>query len=218
MTFASDNRNAAGQSADVLSAQARRYLPFKRACDFAISAFVLLFAAIPMLFLCILIRIDSKGNPVFRQSRIGRHGKPFVCLKFRTMRKEAPGSCATGDLQDADSYITVLGRILRKTSLDELPQLINILKGDMSLIGPRPLIPEETEIHEGRMKAGVYALRPGLTGHAQINGRDLVTPSEKVRLDTEYLHNVSFKEDLRIVRQTFANVISAKDIHEGTIE
>ncbi|MBQ7688996.1 MAG: sugar transferase, partial [Clostridia bacterium] len=105
----------------------------------------------------------------------------------------------------------------RKTSLDELPQLWNILKGDMSLIGPRPLIPEETQVHEGRLRAGVYALRPGLTGYAQINGRDLVSAEEKVRMDTQYLQNFSLKTDVEILFKTVFNVLSEKDIHEGLI-
>ncbi len=215
MTEKDKNLSSDSESPFRKTAAFRRYMGVKRLFDVLFSCGVLLFAALPMLLIALLIRADSSGPAVFAQNRIGRNGKPFTCLKFRTMRTDAPVSCATGALENADAYITRPGRILRKTSLDELPQLLNILRGDMSVIGPRPLIPEETEIHEGRMKAGVYALRPGLTGLAQINGRDLVTPEEKIRMDTEYLHRVSFREDARIFFRTFLNVVEEKDIREG---
>lgn len=191
------------------------YAALKRILDFLIALFALALALLPMLLIALLIRADSRGEPIFRQQRIGRGGKPFTCYKFRTMRESTPASCATDELKDAEGYITRFGKFLRKTSLDELPQLVNVLKGDMSLIGPRPLIPEETQVHELRAAAGVYRLRPGLTGYAQIRGRDFVTPEEKAALDEEYLHRISFKTDLQIFFGSIFYVLLAKDIHEG---
>ena len=217
MTSAQKNQAADAEIPLHRTATFQRYFPIKRLFDVCIASVGLLFAALPMLLIAVAVRADSSGSAVFRQKRIGRNGKPFTCYKFRTMKKSAPGSIATGALEDADAYITKTGRFLRKTSLDELPQLWNILKGDMSLIGPRPLIPEETQVHEGRLRAGVYALRPGLTGYAQINGRDLVSAEEKVRMDTQYLQNFSLKTDVEILFKTVFNVLSEKDIHEGLI-
>ena len=191
------------------------YTVCKRVLDFLIALFALAITLLPMLFISLLIKADSRGSAVFRQQRIGRGGKPFTCYKFRTMKVSTPASCATDDLSDADGYITRFGKFLRKTSLDELPQLFNVLKGDMSLIGPRPLIPEETDVHARRMEAGVYRLRPGLTGYAQIHGRDFVTPEEKAALDEVYLRSVSLKTDLQIFFRSISYVLLAKDIHEG---
>ena len=191
------------------------YAVLKRTLDFLIALAALALTLLPMLVIALLIKADSHGSAVFRQQRIGRGGKPFTCLKFRTMRESTPASCATDDLTDADGYITRFGKFLRKASLDELPQLFNVLKGDMSLIGPRPLIPEETDVHRLRMAAGVYSLRPGLTGYAQIHGRDYVTPAEKAALDEVYLKNFSLKTDLQIFFQSIFYVLLAKDIHEG---
>lgn len=191
------------------------YLILKRGFDITFSVVALALTLAPMLLIMLLIRRDSKGPALFRQKRIGRRGKPFICYKFRTMSETAPDSIATDDLADAEDYITRIGKLLRKTSLDELPQLFNILKGDMSLIGPRPLIPEETEVHKLRSNAGVYTLRPGLTGYAQVHGRDFVTPAEKAALDETYLHTVSLKTDLRIFFRSIFCVLLAKDIHEG---
>lgn len=190
----------------------------KRILDCFFAAIALLFAALPMLCIALAVKLTSKGSAVFKQPRVGKNGELFECLKFRSMYVNAPSSCATAELAKADSYITPIGRLLRKTSLDELPQLINILKGEMSFIGPRPLIPEEEFIHRERKKNGVYNLRPGISGLAQIKGRDLVQPAEKVKLDTEYLNKIGLIEDIYILLQTVLNVISEKDIHEGEID
>lgn len=194
------------------------YNSVKRIFDFLLALFALIPAGIPMAFIALLIKLTSRGPALFRQIRIGKNGVKFYCYKFRSMYIDAPASCATSELSCADSYITPIGAILRKTSLDELPQLINILKGEMSFIGPRPLIPEEEYIHSERKRLGVYNLRPGISGLAQINGRDLVRPAEKVRLDFEYLTDFGFKEDVKILFRTVYNVIGAKDIHEGELE
>ena len=195
-----------------------RYDRIKRALDVFFALLLFLLAAIPCGLISLLIRVTSPGPAFFRQTRIGRGGKPFFCYKFRTMYTDAPQYCATPDFKDADTFITPVGKLLRKTSLDELPQLFNVLKGDMSFIGPRPLIPEEKDIHEERMKRGVYLLRPGISGLAQINGRDRVDGETKVKYDEKYLHKISFFFDAKIVFGTFFGVLRGNDIVEGTKE
>ncbi len=197
------------------SKQFIRYNKCKRVLDCFFALLLMIPGAIPSCVIGILVTVTSRGPAIFTQQRIGRNGKPFNCYKFRTMRADAPHNCATPDFEDADKYITSVGKILRKTSLDELPQLFNVIKGDMSFIGPRPLIPEEKGIHEERMKRGVYLLRPGISGLAQINGRDRVDAETKVKYDEEYLHNVSFWFDAKIVFGTFFGVLQGNDIVEG---
>lgn len=194
------------------------YSAVKRAFDVLFAAIALILAVLPMAGIALAVKLTSKGPAVFKQKRIGKNGETFYCLKFRSMYIDAPASCATADLEKADKFITPVGNILRKTSLDELPQLINIVKGEMSFIGPRPLIPEETYIHDERMRLGVYALRPGISGLAQINGRDLVKPAEKVKLDEKYLKHFGLAQDIMILFKTVFNVLGAKDIHEGELE
>ena len=145
-----------------------------------------------------MIRLTSKGPVIFEQERIGQFGKVIKIYKFRTMKSKAPKSKATKDFDDAKEYITKFGRFLRVTSLDEMPQLLNVLKGDMSIIGPRPLILDEVFIHKLREKNDVYLIKPGITGLAQVNGRDFLDAQDKVNFDTEYLHNMSLKLDLII--------------------
>ena len=198
-----------------LSPRAQRYLPFKRFFDLFFAVIILLVAAIPCGGIVLLIMTTSRGPAVFSQKRIGRNGHPFSCYKFRTMYADAPKYCATPDFQEAEKYITPIGKILRKTSLDELPQLINVLKGDMSFIGPRPLIPEEKDIHEERLKRGIYTIRPGISGLAQINGRDRVDAETKVAFDEQYLRDLSLLIDVKIVFGTFFGVLTGNDIVEG---
>ena len=131
------------------------------------------------------------------------------------MKSTAPHDCPTKDFSGGEQYITKFGRFLRDSSIDELPQLFQVLTGKMSLIGPRPLIPQEEAVHKMREQAGVYQLRPGMTGWAQVNGRDLVGDEEKVRLDEEYLHNVGLKMDLKVFTMTIKKVLGKKDIEEG---
>lgn len=209
---------ASGNSGDAAFTPTKQFIRYnrcKRAMDFFFALVLMVPGAIPSCIIGILVTVSSRGPAIFSQQRIGRNGKPFKCFKFRTMRKDAPHNCATPDFEDADKYITPLGKVLRKTSLDELPQLFNVAKGDMSFIGPRPLIPEESDIHEERMKRGVYLLRPGISGLAQINGRDRVDAQTKVRYDEEYLHNISFRLDAKIVLGTIAGVLKGNDIVEG---
>ncbi len=189
----------------------------KRALDFfaALSATVLLS---PVFLVIALVSFLSAGSPViYRQERIGRNMKKFTIYKFRTM-KNGTRLAPTNDLDEAHEQITAVGKILRKTSLDELPQLFNIIKGDMSFVGPRPLITEEGEIHELRRKAGVYAVRPGLTGWAQINGRDKLSDEDKVKMDREYIEKQSLLFDFKILVGTFTSVLKMKDVVEGNEE
>ena len=192
------------------------YPILKRMLDIGLSFLALLVLALPMFFIAIAIKIDDPGSVLFSQKRVGRDGKRFRFYKFRTMRKDTPKYRSTSELENPEQYITRLGRFLRKSSLDELPQLLNVLKGDMSLIGPRPLISDEFEIHQMRMRYGVYNVRPGVTGLAQINGRDLVSPAEKVRWDVKYLENFSLSQDIKILLGTIPKVFGASDIMDGS--
>ena len=199
----------------VPSKEFRRYDKTKRAIDFVFALFLLLLCAVPGCLIAVIITATSRGSAVFKQTRIGRGGRPFECYKFRTMYENAPRNRATCDFGDVKQYITPFGDLLRKTSLDELPQIFNILKGEMSFIGPRPLIPEEADIHEDRMRRGVYALRPGLSGLAQVNGRDRVGGKEKVDFDEQYLHHYSLKQDISIFINTILGVLKGSDIVDG---
>lgn len=190
------------------SGEKRIYWVIKRVLDIFFSAVLLVFLALPLFLIWIAVRLDSPGSGIFRQIRVGRDGKLFTCYKFRTMYGSAPPCCPSSQFHDADRYITPVGRFLRRTSLDELPQLLNVLKGDMSLVGPRPLILAETEVHKGRRQSGVYGLRPGLTGLSQVRGRDSVSDARKVELDTEYLWNFGFIQDAKIIGMTVYTVIT----------
>ena len=194
------------------------YAAVKRALDVIFSAIALILLCIPMLLISLLIRIDARDKAIFTQKRVGRDEKVFECYKFRTMKKEAPRYCAKKDLADADAFITRTGRFLRKTSLDELPQLWNVLRGDMSFIGPRPLIREEVKVHEMRRACGVYRVRPGISGYAQINGRDMISDERKVELDKYYLDHFSFALDVRILLGTVLKVLKKEDIHQGALD
>ncbi len=187
-----------------------RYRFVKRTLDLFFSILLLLFLALPMLLLGGLIRATSDGPAIFRQTRVGRDGVSFVCLKFRTMYENAPRECPSNELRDR-SYVTPIGRFLRRTSLDELPQLFNVLRGEMSLVGPRPLIACEKEVHELRRRSGADRLRPGITGLSQIRGRDFLPNRDKARLDARYAHTLGFASDLRILKETVVGVFSGKD-------
>lgn len=178
-----------------------RYRFLKRMLDILFSALLLVFLALPMACIALAVALSSRGGAIFRQERVGRNGKIFVCLKFRTMYVTAPHDRPSAEMRDG-RYVTPIGRFLRKTSLDELPQLWNVLRGEMSLVGPRPLIPCEDEVHRLRRRCGVDRLRPGMTGLAQIRGRDLLEDREKARLDTRYARRASLFGDARIVGET----------------
>ena len=193
----------------------RRYWVFKRMMDIILALAALFVIAVPMLIVSLMVYIDDPGNVLFTQYRVGMGGRCFKLYKLRTMRWDTPQYMSTSEVDDPDRYITRIGRILRRLSIDELPQLINVLKGDMSIVGPRPLISAEYEIHDLRMKYGVYKIRPGLTGLAQIHGRDMVAPADKVRWDVRYLEEFGFWTDVKIVLSTIPKVIGGNGFAEG---
>ncbi len=194
------------------------YSAVKRVADclFAVIGLVLLSPV--FLALCIAIKLDSPGPILFRQKRVGRHKTCFMILKFRTMRGEAPQDMPTHMLEEPQKYITKLGHFLRKTSLDELPQLINILLGHMSVVGPRPALWNQNDLITERDRCGANAIRPGLTGWAQINGRDELEIAEKARMDGEYVKNLGPLMDLKCIFGTFGCVIRARGVKEGSTE
>ena len=186
----------------------------KRVLDFLISLFALIIFSPLFLIVSVGVMI-SDGTPIlFRQKRVGKNNELFEIYKVRTRRKGTE-NVASNELEDADSKITKFGRILRATSIDELPQLFNILNGTMSLIGPRPLIPEETEIRELRNKYNVYSVRPGITGWAQVNGRDNVSAEKKALLDKEYVEKQSLMFDIKIFFMTIHQVLRREGVNEG---
>lgn len=194
------------------SKKRRSYTLLKRGLDISLSVGLLAALGIPMLLIWVAVRLDSRGAGIFRQVRIGRNGRPFVCYKFRTMYEYAPHSCPSSKLSEPQEYVTPIGRILRRTSLDELPQLFNVLKGDMSLVGPRPLIIEEGDIHLQRRAMGVYELRPGITGLSQVSGRNAISDELKARLDRRYLEEFGLMQDVRILSRTVGRVISGDGV------
>lgn len=191
------------------------YLKIKRLVDIVLSALGLLILAPVFLILTTAIKLDSPGPVFFKQKRIGIHKKHFDILKFRTMRIGTPKDIPTHLLENPDQWITKVGKFLRKTSLDELPQIINILKGDMSIIGPRPALWNQYDLIEERDKYGANDVPVGLTGWAQINGRDEVEIAEKARLDGEYVNHLTLKMDWTCFWMTVVNVLRHKDVIEG---
>lgn len=189
----------------------------KRCFDFVISV-IAVFLLIPtFLLISVLIKATSKGPIFFKQRRIGKDNKEFIIYKFRTMVPGTP-DLPTHLFENSYDYTTVVGNILRKTSLDELPQLINIIKGDMSIVGPRPALYNQYDLIEMRRKNNIQKLAPGLTGWAQINGRDEISIEEKVRLDNEYRAKASFSFDIKIIFLTVSKVISREGIAEARIK
>jgi O-antigen biosynthesis protein WbqP len=183
----------------------------KRAMDITVSSLALLLGFPFLAFLALLVRWSSPGPALFWSLRYGKYNIPFKMPKFRTMHVGAP-EVPTVALESPEVYLTPVGSFLRKTSLDELPQMWSVLVGDMSLIGPRPVICAETELAERRAYVGVDQLTPGLTGWAQINGRDCVTIEEKVRLDQHYLEHRSVQLDHQIILETISRVLSREGI------
>lgn len=187
----------------------------KRFLDIVISLLALVVLSPVLLIVAGLIKLDSPGPVLFAQKRFGKDRSFFRIYKFRSMRTDTPKDVPTDDLKGANSFITPLGNVLRKTSLDELPQLWNILKGDMSLIGPRPALWNQDDLMALRDRYGASMIRPGLSGWAQVNGRDALELDEKARLDGEYAKNVSFRFDVKCLWMTFVKVIRREDIVEG---
>ena len=197
-----------------LTRMQRGYLCLKRLIDIAASFCGLLLLWPLFLLIALVIKAeDPTGSVFYIQNRIGRNGVPFKLFKFRSMRSGTP-ELSTHEFTDAQSYVTRAGRILRKTSLDELPQLWNVLIGDMSLIGPRPLLPREREVHMLRFCYGLYQVRPGITGLAQTHGRDAMDDCDKVRWDRTYVQKLSIWMDAALLWRTFIKVV----IHEGVAD
>ena len=187
----------------------------KRLIDFTVSLIALVVLFPVFLLLGILIKLDSKGPAFFLQKRIGKNKKEFYIYKFRTMKTEAPKDSPTHLLNNPDLYITPLGSFLRKSSLDELAQLINIVKGDMSIVGPRPALWNQYDLISERDKYDANSIRPGLTGLAQIMGRDELPIEIKSKYDGQYVKEYGFIYDLKIVFKTAFKVIAHEGIKEG---
>lgn len=191
------------------------YLLIKRMIDVILSIIALIILCPIFLLIAIIIKVDSKGPVFFRQKRIGKYKRNFHILKFRTMMINAPKDMPTHLLQNPDAFITKSGRFLRKTSLDELPQIFNILKGEMSIIGPRPALWNQYDLIAERDKYGANDILPGLTGWAQINGRDELDLDIKANLDGAYVERISFLFDAKIFLMTVFSVLRSKGIKEG---
>lgn len=187
----------------------------KRLIDFLLATLILILTSPILLVTAIAIKISSKGPVVFRQQRMGKDHKPFKLYKFRSMRIDTP-EIASNDL-NGDDYHTAVGKFIRKFSIDELPQLINVIKGDMSIIGPRPVILKETHLIGLRHANGAERVRPGITGLAQVNGRDNLADEPKAKYDAEYAQDVSLKNDGKIFLQTLLYVIKRDGVVEEKI-
>lgn len=191
------------------------YLYVKRVMDFLLSLIGIIILSPIFIVISLAIKCDSKGPIIFKQKRYGKNKSQFYIYKFRSMKVEAPENESTRDLYDSGKYITKVGKFLRKTSLDELPQLFNILVGQMSIIGPRPVILKEYELIEKRDKYGANDVKPGITGWAQINGRDKIEDDEKATLDGYYANNMGALLDIKCFFMTILYVFKRKDIVEG---
>ncbi|MBQ8627777.1 MAG: sugar transferase [Agathobacter sp.] len=191
----------------------KKYL--KRLIDFILALGGLIVLSPIFLILCIWIKLDSKGPILFKQKRIGIHKTYFNILKFRTMYIDTPKDMPTHLLADPEQYITKAGKFLRKTSLDELPQIINILKGEMAVIGPRPALWNQDDLVAERDKYGANDVKPGLTGWAQINGRDELEIDVKAKLDGEYVEKMSFAFDVKCFFGTISSVLKSDGVVEG---
>lgn len=191
------------------------YLGIKRLIDVIISAVAIVLLSPILLVIVIAIKLDSKGPVLFKQKRVGKGKKYFQIYKFRSMYVDAPSDMPTHLLKDPTAMITKVGGFLRKTSLDELPQLFNILKGEMSIIGPRPALWNQYDLIEERDKYGANDIRPGLTGWAQINGRDELEIDVKAKLDGEYVKRVNLWFDIKCFFGTFVSVLKSDGVVEG---
>lgn len=187
----------------------------KRLLDILVVLILLLPLVVICVFIAIIIRIDSRGSVLFKQSRLGKDGKVFKILKFRTMVENAESIGSGLSTFEGDPRVTRVGNLLRKTSLDELPQLFNVLKGDMSIVGPRPPVPYHPRKYEEYPDHQVqrFEVRPGITGYAQVKGRNSLKWDERIEYDVEYVKNQSFLLDLKIVFLTIIKVFKKEDIH-----
>ncbi|WP_416327450.1 sugar transferase [[Eubacterium] hominis] len=190
-----------------------RYL--KKILDFLLSLIGIIVLSPILIIVSVVIKITSPGPVLFKQERVGKDNCCFKIYKFRTMRIDTPKDIPTHLLENPDQYITKIGELLRKTSLDELPQLFNIVKGEMAIIGPRPSLPNQCDLNLLRDKNGASSVKPGLTGLAQISGRDELEIEIKARLDGEYVKNISFLGDVKLFMKTITSVLKSDGVKEG---
>ena len=194
------------------------YGVLKRFFDIILSLVAIIVFSWLLIIIAIAIVVEDKGNILFKQKRIGKNKKEFYIYKFRTMKVSTPKDVPTHVLDNPESYITKIGGFLRKTSLDELPQLFNILKGDMSIVGPRPALWNQFDLIDLRDKNGSNSVRPGLTGWAQVNGRDELPIDVKAGFDGEYIKKMSIVFDIKIILMTVVSVFTSKGVREGRNE
>lgn len=192
----------------------RWYPPVKRILDVVVAALALVMLSPLWLLIAALIRADTAGPIIFRQRRIGRYGEPFQVWKFRTMvvgTPDLPSDAISGELRM--THTTRVGRILRRLTLDEIPQFVNVLRGDMSLVGPRPALYNQDELIRMRQERGIDRVRPGMTGLAQVEGRDAITLAEKVAYDEAYMRSLSPVTDLRCVAKTVIIILRGQGVN-----
>jgi len=198
-----------------LSVRQKIYLPFKRLFDIICALLALIVFSWLYIILGLLVVCTSKGGLFFKQKRVGKNKKTFYIYKFRTMRADTPHDTPTHLLEDPDKWITPVGKFLRKTSLDEIPQALNILAGHMSVVGPRPALWNQDDLVAERDKYGANDIRPGLSGWAQANGRDTLPIPEKARLDGEYVKRFNLWFDIWVIIKTVLTAFTGKDEVEG---
>lgn len=194
------------------------YLKVKRLFDFILALIGLILLSPLFLIIIIAIKLDSKGPVFFKQKRVGLNKTHFNILKFRTMRIDTPKDMPTHLLKNPEQYITKVGKFLRKTSLDELPQILNIIAGSMAIVGPRPALWNQYDLIAERDKYGANNIRPGLTGWAQINGRDTVSIEDKARYDGDYVENLGVKMDSKCFFGTVISVLKRDGVLEGGVK
>lgn len=190
----------------------------KRGIDVVLSACAMIALLLPMLVVAVTIKIDSPGPVLFRQKRVGIHKKAFTIFKFRSMPEDTPHDMPTHLLENPELFLSPWQKWIRKTSIDELPQIWNILKGDMAIVGPRPALWNQEDLIAERERYGANDVKPGLTGYAQISGRDKLSVERKAELDGEYAEKISFFFDLRLFFQSVLKVLQQEDVVEGASE
>lgn len=205
------------QNKTIFTKRQKVYLPFKRLLDILCSLLAILVFSPLFIIVALLVKLTSKGPVFFKQKRIGKNKKEFYMLKFRTMKVNAPRDVATHLLENPNNYITKVGKALRKTSLDEIPQAFNIFIGSMSVVGPRPALWNQYDLIEERDKYNANIVRPGLSGWAQCNGRDTLPIPQKAKLDGEYIARFSLWFDIKIIFKTIFQAFRGKDEVEGKI-
>lgn len=191
------------------------YNHIKRIADLIAASLAIVFLLPLLVITAIIIRLESPGPALFRQKRYGKDKQPFTVYKFRSMSTQAPRNMPTNDFHDARTYITRVGRIIRKLSIDELPQLINVIQGHMSIVGPRPVVLTEISLINERDKYGANAVKPGITGWAQVNGRDELDDILKAEMDGHYVANYGLVTDVKCILKTATAILFARGHAEG---